>query len=1397
MFIARHLIYIFCLPLALLHAVVSQTPQSTIRVLHELYESAGGANWNYTSMEKCGDGTGKVWNFAANEKGEYMVDPCSEESNFIGLTCTEDSKVTGITLACGNLIGTIPDFSTMTQLQFLDLSQNQLTGKIPRFHNLTHLLRLHLYQNQLTGTIPEFSNSTQLQELDLRYNRLTGKIPEFHNLTHLLRVHLYQNQLTGTIPEFSNSTQLQELDLRYNRLTGKIPEFHNLTHLLRVHLYQNQLTGTIPEFSNSTQLQELDLRYNRLTGKIPEFQSLTNLLRLHLYQNQLIGTIPEFSNSTQLQELLLYQNRLTGTIPEFSNLKQLRNLDLSQNQLTGTIPEFSNSTQLQELLLSQNRLIGMVPEFSNSTQLHYLLLYHNQLTGTMPEFSTLAQLQYLLLYQNQLTGTIPEVSNSTQLQYLDLSRNQLTGTIPEFSTLTRLQHLHLYQNQLIGTIPEFSNSTQLQYLDLYENKLTGTIPEFSTLMQLKHFYLSENKLTGTVPEFNTMTQLQQFYLDQNQLTGTIPEFSTMTQLQELLLSQNQLTGTIPEQLSVFTDLKYIALGSNCIEGIFPESLCGLKKLRLLDFTNMGGGKSCRKNTFNDTFLGHYFDGFTTSKYLEGTIPDCIWSLPNLAIFYAGGNRIRGQIPEVLGSQLQNISLPFNNLEGKLPSALVTNPNISTVALQHNRLQGDLSVFSSLSSLNVFNASVNSLSGIMPKHLLGLVNIDILTGNVFDCSWSDRELPLNDPSYEKYQCGSNLYNRSFYTFLVVLIICVAVIWYYSALPRYFRELQFWREVAMGKKWRTVNIRVSLIAVHKYAYQLFQLQWSLLKMSFGLLIVLITYLSLWKSRLIEFSYGWISTAAYITGSSAAIALVCAYFVVIFCITIICDEDEAKDMLLTKKGNDEESNVEKKEEYSLRELAAFALRMICLTSFIWGFLILGNGLYLYVLLNFSIVIQDLFRYCFAIFKWSLVYIVTYRLFDMDALTFGLSHDKHMSLIDKYCGSKLRLIFLLNAVSLLLIPIITQMIVDPACFYNYFRSASIHTFTSKTSLRCSVPYFSLADCNFYGLEVLTTHITYDINADVPFLYNYSCTPAIIRAYVPLYANMYCLILAKCIIQYIYLFNKAKQEIDPSSALTVGVANNGNDPSEAVGWLKYLLLMAFPLNQLMWDSHQRMELSKNNNVFPTSSKSWLWRTLPNNLGNVLIFVTFGTLAPLLGLMIIAALFAEVYITELVMGRFLVREISVIIYSKRNVPMIDGLKYEHVPISTDPRIRRQAEDVDEHWGAIAAVKEVAKLCEEVPLSIFSSSREVILLLTASILSFLLNDLANSSGNPYEHIQWPSVIMITSPFVSIFGLRLYKWKSQDAPEGKGGAEPQQVDGMEMTKIVPTKKKPEETNSPIHL
>jgi len=92
----------------------------------------------------------------------------------------------------------------LTNLTFLDLSQNQLTGAIPtEIGNLINLNWLVLWNNQLTGNIPEsIGDLVGLVRIDLDVNQLTGSIPpEIGNLTNLTRLWLYDNQLTGEIPD--------------------------------------------------------------------------------------------------------------------------------------------------------------------------------------------------------------------------------------------------------------------------------------------------------------------------------------------------------------------------------------------------------------------------------------------------------------------------------------------------------------------------------------------------------------------------------------------------------------------------------------------------------------------------------------------------------------------------------------------------------------------------------------------------------------------------------------------------------------------------------------------------------------------------------------------------------------------------------------------------------------------------------------------------------------------------------------------------------------------------------------------------------------------------------------------------------------------------------------------
>ncbi|EDN71519.1 VCBS [Beggiatoa sp. PS] len=205
-----------------------------------------------------------------NTQWKQSKTPCSWE----GITCTE-GHITEISLPAKNLVGTLPDFSALIELQVLDLQNNKLTGPFTNLENLNQLEVLLLGNNQLfSGTLPNLSTLTNLQVLGLGNNQLSGPLSIENLPTSLQILRLVQNQFTGTIPDFSAFSQLETLKLDSNQLSGTIPDFSALTNLQELWLSGNQLSGEIPaSFIELIQLDtsiSLDLRYNSLTANDPE-----------------------------------------------------------------------------------------------------------------------------------------------------------------------------------------------------------------------------------------------------------------------------------------------------------------------------------------------------------------------------------------------------------------------------------------------------------------------------------------------------------------------------------------------------------------------------------------------------------------------------------------------------------------------------------------------------------------------------------------------------------------------------------------------------------------------------------------------------------------------------------------------------------------------------------------------------------------------------------------------------------------------------------------------------------------------------------------------------------------------------------------------------------------------
>ncbi|KAK8527841.1 hypothetical protein V6N13_085652 [Hibiscus sabdariffa] len=118
-----------------------------------------------------------------NPPADWAGDPCLPKANsWTGVTCSKKDLV--------------------TRIISVDLRNVGIGGTLsPSINNLTELHHLWLVGNNISGSIPDMSSLRQLETLHLENNSFTGEIPEsLGRLPNLREVFLENNNLEGSIP---------------------------------------------------------------------------------------------------------------------------------------------------------------------------------------------------------------------------------------------------------------------------------------------------------------------------------------------------------------------------------------------------------------------------------------------------------------------------------------------------------------------------------------------------------------------------------------------------------------------------------------------------------------------------------------------------------------------------------------------------------------------------------------------------------------------------------------------------------------------------------------------------------------------------------------------------------------------------------------------------------------------------------------------------------------------------------------------------------------------------------------------------------------------------------------------------------------------------------------------
>ncbi|KAK8475644.1 hypothetical protein V6N12_073944 [Hibiscus sabdariffa] len=284
-----------------------------------------------------------------------------------------------------------------------------------------------------------------------------------------------------------------------------------------------------------------------------------------------------------------------------------------------------------------------------------IILPNMNLEGELSgDISILSELQQLdLSYNGNITGPLPlTIGNLKKLTNLILVGCGFTGPIPyTIGSLPLLNFLSLNSNGFTGNIPpSIGNLSSLLWLDLADNKLEGPIPisngstpGLDMLTHTKHFHFGKNKLSGQIPSelFSSNMSLIHLLFESNRFSGILPPTLGLVQTLEVIrLDNNSLSGELPSNLNNLTRVHQLFLSNNRLTGPLPN-LTGMSTLNTLYLSN---------------------NSFDASDF-----PSWLLSLSSLTVLMMEGTKLQGQVPAT-----------FFNL-----------PNLQTVVLKRNQLNGTL------------------------------------------------------------------------------------------------------------------------------------------------------------------------------------------------------------------------------------------------------------------------------------------------------------------------------------------------------------------------------------------------------------------------------------------------------------------------------------------------------------------------------------------------------------------------------------------------------------------------------------------------------------------------------------------------------------------------------------
>ena len=753
-----------------------------------------------------------------------------------------------------------------------------------------------------------------------------------------------------------------------------------------------------------------------------------------------------------------------------------------------------------------------------------LFIFYSFTGPIPPQVGMLSRVFYLDFSFNYFSGSIPRsIANMTTLKYFYVNTNLLSGSIPvEFTQLSRLVQCYLHENLLSGNLPiDMGNLTDMQIFAAYSNRLTGRIPSsMSQLGRLYQLFLQSNFFTGPVANiFNDTIQ---------RVLATVD------------LSSNLLTGELPLDLFISRTLQSFSAGRNCFSGTLPSLLCKSQRLTFLSLDGMNTAANCRDLLF-PSFTG--ITTYTRKNDLQGGIPDCLFNMSRIQTLDLCGIGFQYSFPKDLAVSptLTDLSLSNNRITGFLPNSIQTR-TWNSLDVSYNQLSGTLVTnFPTYPAYSALNLMVNRFSGFLPQSLRNFQNISVLEGNLFYCDNSRSSLPLNDPNYVVYSCGSSSLDTSliiwcifFFIFAVFVLLVVASV----QRDEFLRDSKTLQYLKSQLKLLGMNIMRWLAIFWDdgerlkdcpsiYQFGLFsrQLRTFTLHMTFLIAVVLLPMyivLTVLSYNTLTYEFTFFASMAFISGQSMAFAMM-AFLMAFLAVMLWSLNREILAVFSTSENTNSDRSTLMSFTFSIffqpskanPEAKKHVSHMCALiTVFMINFLIVVpfDALYVYATVNYSTTLVDIAQFALAFFK---IIWIDFAVSEMMQRVLRYHHpsranslDARLQLTRSPAESNMEsrhtvfhvFLVMLNNIAF---PWLAILVISSNCLRDaIFTAAAIDT--SYSYLLCNNMYLQVdgsAICTSRSSKTVVTTF------NPPFQYSYQCSSMFITNFTNIYLYMFIMV--------------------------------------------------------------------------------------------------------------------------------------------------------------------------------------------------------------------------------------------------------------------------------------------------